>query len=276
MNLVACIVLKSEDGIDEYYIDIAIRSLVPYVSGIYIQDQGCTDDTIKVIQNIKTSVPIFIEEELTNLPRFSAGYNECLYRNKAIERCEQLFRPEWIVQNDADDFFTNYFFERFLEMDSKGELAGAKSIYYATERFIAPGFKSGYRGDMVEMGGQYFHDGHNKVWRADAKPRYPVTDGGAFHHALTDLYPAIVMSPNEVCNIHLHRSFGPKAFNYWRSEGDVFDETVPFNPRRQAPKLWCAPANMGSWVKSDYQWTWYVMEKWERWGDLDEQRRSYK
>lgn len=280
MKICSVIVLKSTDGIDEYYIDMAIKSLLPYVSGIYVQDQGCIDNTIKVIRDTvkagPTVVPLIIEHVLNPHPRFSLGYDECLYRNMAIARCEELFPDaEWLLQNDADDLFTPYFFETIAKMEAIGHLEGINSIFYATERFITPEMKSGWRGDLVEFGGKYYHDPHNKVWRSSLKVRYPEKKDGQFHNVpVTDMYPVKIIEG--ICNIHLHRSFGPKAFSYWAQAGDVFEKTIPFNPRKQAPKLFTDPQNMGSAVSAGFEWPEYILYKWAQWGDLDYQRRNYK
>jgi hypothetical protein len=63
--------------------------------------------------------------------------------------------------------------------------------------------------------------------------------------------------------------FGPKAFNFWRSDGDEFEETKPFNPRKQAPKWFSSPVNMGSAIKIDYPWPDFIMDKWKEWGVYD-------
>jgi hypothetical protein len=276
MKTAAVLVIKSSDGIEEFYIDMVMKSLMPYMAGIYVQDQGCTDNTMEVIrQTVAGAVPLIIEEEHNPLSRFDRNYLEQKFRNKAIERCEELFNPDWIVQNDADDFFTSFFFDKFISMGEKGELKNINSIFYATERFITPSHKSGWRGDSSEYGGQMWHDPHFKVWRAAIKCRYPVRESGFFHYTpITDCNPAFCMQG--VCNIHLHRSFGPKAFDFWRHDGDQFENTIPFNPRKQAPKWFNSPQNRGSWIETDFVWPSYVLDKWAQWGDLTEDRRDYK
>jgi len=278
MKISAVFVIKSENGIDEYYMDMAIKSVLPYVSSIYVQDQCSTDNIVEIIKEIVgNKVPLAIEQVSAPFHRFSIKYNEPVYRNSAIERCEKIFDPEWIVQNDADDLFTPYFYETVREIYEKGDLEGRNSIIYATERFITPGHKSGWKGDFVEFGGNMYHDPHYKFWRASIKLRYPVVEEGHFHNVPeTNVFPVYMMPPDKVCNIHLHRSFGPKAFNFWREGGDEFENTIPFNPRLQAPKKFTGPQNMGSAVEVDFEWPEYIISKWDEWGDLTENRRNYK
>jgi len=143
MKIACCTVIKSENGIDAYYVDMALKSLMPYVCGIYVQNQGCTDNAIDVIkQTIGNEVPLVIDEFQTGLPRFHMDYNEPLYRNKAIERCEEEFDPDWMVQCDADDIFTPYLFEQVDKLQDNGELDRYNGILYASDRFITPEYKS--------------------------------------------------------------------------------------------------------------------------------------
>ena len=257
ISVVMC--LKSDNGLEAYYIDMALQSLLPYVNSIYIQDQGCRDNTSSVVKGVVGGkVPLLIEEEPNPHPRFSLDYNEPAYRNKAIERCEELFNPEWILQCDADDIFTPHLFESVMAAD----LTGYNGIFYASDRFITPEYKSGWRGDLIEYGGKLWVDPHYKFWRASIRLRYPDVQAGHFHNVpTTDCNP--VFCVEGICNIHLHRMFGPKAFAFWKGDGDVFEETKPFNPRRQAPKMFSSPVNMGSAVRCDYPWPDFILDKWK-------------
>lgn len=269
MKIVCCMVIKSEGGIDAYYADMAILSLLPYISGIYVQNQGCTDNAIEIIkETVGQKVPLIIEQEITNLPRFSLEYNEPFYRNKSIERCEELFDSDWIIQCDADDIFTPHLFERAMEAHQRGVLDRFNGIFYASDRFITPEYKSYWRGELIEYGGKMWTDPHYKFWRTSFKVRYPVREAGHFHN-VPQKDPSPVLCIDGICNIHLHRMFGPKAFNFWRYDGDVFEETIPFNPRRQAPKFFNSPQNMGSAVRVDYPWPDFIMKKWMEWGYYD-------
>lgn len=265
MNIAVCMCLKSSEGIEAYYVDMALKSLLPYVSVVYVQDQGCTDDTIEIIKvTVGDKIPLVIEQEFNPLPRFSMGYNEPKYRNKAIKRCEEVFSPEWILQCDADDIFTPHLFETILATD----LTGINGFFYASDRFITPEYKSGWRGDLIEYGGRMWVDPHYKFWRASCRVRYPDREGGQFHNVPTN-DPSPLLCVDGICNIHLHRMFGPKSWNFWRSDGDVFEEKTPFNPRTQAPKWFSSPQNMGSAVKVDYPWPDFILNKWKEWATYD-------
>ena len=269
MNIAAVMVLKSSNGVEEYYVDMALKSMMPYVSGIYVQDQGCTDNTIGVIKKtVGDAVPLMIEEVYNPFPRFSLEYNEPLYRNGSIERCESVFNSDWIIQCDADDIFTPFLFNQVQRLENTGILSCYNGIFYSSDRFITPGYKTGWRGDMIEFGGKMWTDPHYKFWRTSVKLRYPERDAGHFHNTpAKDPHPVICVEG--ICNIHLHRMFGPKAFNFWRSDGDVFEETIPFNPRKQAPKWYSSPQNMGSAIKVDYPWPEFIIRKWKEWANYD-------
>lgn len=269
LNIACVMVLKSENGIDAYYIDMALLSLLPHVNAIYVQDQGCRDETIEIVkETVGNRIPLIIEKEFSTHKRFDETYNEPLYRNRSIERCEELFNPDWMIQCDADDIFTPFLFEKVGEFEKLGKLEGYNGIFYSSDRFITPEFKTNYRGDLVEYGGRWWVDPHYKFWRTNFKVRYPAREAGHFHN-VPARDPAPLLCIEGVCNIHLHRMFGPKAFAFWRQGGDVFEETKPFNPRRQAPKWFNAVQNMGSAVRVEYAWPDHIMNKWKEWGNYD-------
>jgi glycosyltransferase involved in cell wall biosynthesis len=279
MNIAACMCLKSVNGIEAYYVSMALKSLIPYVQGIYVQDQGSMDNTIEVVrETVYNTLPrrqLVIEEEPNPFPPFSLDYNEPRYRNKSVQRCEEVFNSDWIIQCDADDIFTPHLFETVQAAETSGVLANCNGVFYSSDRFISPQYKSGWRGDLTEWGGKLWTDPHYKFWRTRLRLRYPEIEAGHFHNVpITDCNPCFGVEG--IANIHLHRMFGPKAWNFWRSDGDVFEETKPFNPRKQAPKLWSAPINMGSAIKVDYPWPDFILNKWAEWGDLNEDRTDYK
>jgi len=257
---------------DEYYADMAIKSILPYVDAIYVQDQGCTDGSIDVIREAAgEGVRLFIEEGVHGLPRFHPEYNEPLYRSRAIERAEEIFGNPWLLQIDADDVYTPHFFETVFEREAAGELEPINSFRHSSERFITPQYRSQSDHAKQIIDGEPYYDPHTRLWRAGLGTQYipnPAFPGSHFHGILHP-EPMPVMWIKGVCNIHLHRSFGPKAFVFWAEGGDEFEYTRPFNPRRQAPKWFNHTVNMGEAVRCDHDWPDYILDKWNEWGEYD-------
>ena len=109
---------------DEYYVDMALNSVLNYVDAIYVQDQSSLDNSVDVIiETVGERVPLVIEMVKTKLPKFHVDYNEPYYRSLAILRVENLF-PEcdWILQQDADDLYTPFFFEQVKKIEESGEI----------------------------------------------------------------------------------------------------------------------------------------------------------
>lgn len=65
MKIVAWMVVKE----DEYYVDMAIKSVAPFVEAIYVQDQKSNDNTVKIIQESVGKTPLWIDEVDTGLER---------------------------------------------------------------------------------------------------------------------------------------------------------------------------------------------------------------
>ena len=265
---------------DEYYVDMALKAALPYVDGIYIQEQGCTDDSVKVIrETVKHQVPIVIDHVPHNLGRFSPAYNEPEFRNQAIDNAEMLFpKNDWLLQCDADDLYTPLFFESVKKLDAEGKLEGFNSIRQSGERFISPEWRA-QEGDnelgiIQEIDGVKYLDPHTRLWRMRQGVRYVVnpefSDGDfPFLHCVLMPEPVPVYWLPGICVIHLHRMFGPKAWAFWEEGGDVFERRTPFNPAKQAPKWFAADVNMGNAKHTPYDWPDFVIEKWLKWGEYD-------
>ena len=265
---------------DEYYIDLALRSSAPHVQGMYIQDQGCTDNSIEVIKETMKDypdTPYVIESEFTHLPKYKSVEYE--FRAKAVKRCEEIFKPDWLLLLDADEFFTEEFFELLNTVDLKGY----NGVFSSCERFITPEYKDACFQSSIwindkgwktkEKGnGKRYTDPHCRFWRSGLGIKHVQNPGsGGFLHCMLSPEPEpMYIAPSEGTYLcHLHRSFGPKAFEFWSEGGDIFEWKTPFNPRRQAPIWWSNEINLPSAEKSNFRWPEYVMKKWREWGNYD-------
>jgi hypothetical protein len=266
LDIVAVMVVKD----DAYYVSMAIKSVLPFVRGVYIQDQMSVDGTYGEIKKLK-SEKIWVDlVDTGHKERFEPTYNEPYWRSLALRRAEELFNPAWILKIDADDMFTPFFFHRLdvlLADDSAIEgvrVSGDRPIskdYWAME-----GSYELEKTEFCPEGGRY-GDPHTQLWRA-GKYYYiqnPALPGTNFHPVLFPDPQPVYWLPG-LCNIHLHRTFGPKAFAFWAEGGDVFENKTPFHPPTMAPKWYNHKVNMGSAEKRIFEWPDYVIEKWEVWG----------
>jgi len=264
MKIAAWLVVKDE----EYYVDMAIKSVAPYVDGVYVQDQYSTDNTAEIIEASIGSTPLRIDKINIGLEKFNRQYNEPFYRSLAISCCEEHFKPDWILQIDGDEIYTPQFFETVKKLDQSGELSKYNGVRHATERFIAPQYYAQNLRALQTVNGQTYHDPHTRFWRAGRDVRYVSNPGiKGFFHCIPRPQPDPILWIPGIMHIHLHRTFGPKAFPFWKEGGDLFEQTVPFNPKQQAPKWF--DKNMEEAVFTDFQWPDYVMEKWNKWGCYD-------
>lgn len=267
---------------DQYYVDMALKAALPYVDGVFIQDQSSTDGTIEVIHKTldDSEVPYCIEIEPHGLPRFSKEYNEPHYRTLALEMAESAF-PEnyWLLQCDADDYYTPYFFEKLNQLNESGELKPYNGVRQASDRFVTPEYRA-QQGDnslgiRQEVNGVSYLDPHTRLWRYGLGCKYVINEELTqeseypFLHCILEPEPMPIYWLPGLCVIHLHRMFGPKAWAFWGEGGDKFERTTPFNPRRQAPKWFNDMVNMGDSVYTDYDWPEFIMEKWKQWGVYD-------
>ncbi len=267
MKIAAWMVVLSLDGTEEYYIDMALKSIIDHVSGIFILDEGCTDNTIKIAREVVgDKVPLYVEYYPTNLPRFDPTYNEPHFRTRAVTRAEQVFKPDWLLKIDCDDVYTPLFFERLQQLEESGELAQYNSIRHSSERFVTPEYRTASEHALEVVDGVNYYDPHTHCWRSGLAVQYIPNPNmsGYLHCVLSPTRLPELWLPG-IVNIHLHRSFGPKSIAFWREGGDVFEHCTPFNPRRMAPKWFENSLNMGSAVHTPYPWPDYILSKWQKW-----------
>lgn len=262
MRFSAYMVIKD----DAYYVDMALKSILPYIEGIYIQDQGSSDGTVDVIKSCpyQEKIVLEVEEDLRNIPRFhSELYDEVYYRNKALVRAEEIFSTDFICKFDADELVTPLLFKKIANVSGD-----VRSICVEESRFISKNLVSADNETYgVLRDGRLYCGGHILFWSAGRGIKYVRNPAfsNSFHPILApDPHPQVWIPG--ITHIHLHRTFGPKALDFWREGGDEFGNEFPFNARVMAPKWFHARENLGTAVKVDFDWPEYVLEKWQKFG----------
>ena len=259
MKIAAYMVVKN----DAYFIGMAIKSVLPYVCGIYIQDQMSDDGTWEKIQEIGRGEKKIVGEQVDTGPgRFHDGYNEPFFRSMAVERCEEIFKPEWVLKLDADEIYTPFFFEQL----EKADLKDYEAVRVAGDRFISKTRRSNHPSSMeTSPEGVKFVDPHTQLWRAGLGIRYMQNPFFTRFHPILSPDPWPQYWLEGICNIHLHRIFGPKSLPFWRDEGGG-NMVHPYHPPTQAKKWYESSVNLGNSEEVDFVWPDFVLEKWKDWG----------
>jgi hypothetical protein len=193
----------------------------------------------------------------------------------AIKRAEEVLSPAWVLKIDADDCFTEYFFKRL-----EGLLAGNPEFEGVCVSGDRPISKEYWGTNGVNQfgithwspeGGR-FADAHTQLWKA-VKYYYvnnPTLPGSMFHPVLRPNPDPVYWLPG-LCNFHLHRTFGPKAIQFWHEGHDLYgldeviDDSKPLYPPTSCPMWFNHSVNMGTAEKRDFAWPSYIIEKWEKW-----------
>ena len=258
MKIAAYMVVKN----DAYYVQMAIKSVLPYVVGVYVQDQMSTDGTGTEILKLGDNRIYLDRVDTGQHDRFEDAYDEPYWRSLAVEKCEQVFKPEWILKLDADEIYTEYFFNEL----GKVNLDKYEAVRVAGDRFISKTRRSNHPSAMeTSPEGVKFIDPHTQLWRAGLGIKY-ITNP-----AFTKFHPILHPDPwpqywlEGIANIHLHRMFGPKALLFWQDEGGG-NMTHPYHPPTQAKKWYESSVNLGNSERVDFEWPDFVLEKWASWG----------
>ncbi len=261
MKLAAYMVIKD----DVFYVDMALKSISPFIEGIYVQDQGSTDGTIELIEKVKKDFSNIVLEIVPHpYPRFDIRYDEVEFRNKALARCIELFNSDWVCKFDSDELMTEHFFNTIRSAD----LSKYNAICTSESRFISKDMLSADKEAYgFQINGNWYYGGHVTFFRSSLGVRYRKNPqlSSSFHPVFTIDPDPYYWIPG-ICHPHLHRTFGPKAFDFWAEGGDVFERTNPFNARIMAPKWFNHKINLGTSEKVDFRWPEFVLEKWEKFG----------
>lgn len=278
LNIAAFMVLKN----DFYYLPMALQSILPYVKGVYIQDQMSTDGSYEKakelmkqfdldnFENPDNPIGLCVEQIDTGTDeRFGSKYDEPRFRTMAVKRAEEIFKPDWILKCDADEIFTEHFFNSLANLLSDPDFSqGVNGVKVAGERFVSMTHRSMYpEGMEFSPSGVPFPDPHVQLWKANHGHYYiPNPAFNGYFHPILLPSPKPIYWLEGICNIHLHRTFGPKSFNFWAEGGDLFERKSPFHAPTMAPKWFQSERNMGTAEKVDYKWPEYVLTKWREWG----------
>jgi glycosyltransferase involved in cell wall biosynthesis len=202
---------------EEFYIDMAIESVISKVDGIFILDTGSKDKTLSVISNFKQDKIVLEQKDFGSNFRFGCDLEgvedrcqrQVEARNYAMKRAIEIFNPQkFIIQLDADEIFNDRFFEILESLE--GDCLG-----HSTDLSITSHTVSSHPLDIEIWNGIKLFDPHVRVWRASLPIHWAEREG---RHVVPRLdgyrdyldIPNRVVTSNNV-HFHLHHSFGPKC-----------------------------------------------------------------
>jgi len=261
---------------DGYYIDMAIKSVLSNVDGIYIFDNGSDDNTIEVIESFHSD-KIYLEKQRYTTEygdsyslidcavhpywRWDEQYDgnslEAHTRNYAMKRCMEIFTPHWLLNLDADEVVTQLLFNRLNQLD----LDIVTSVEHNTDRFI----DSQHIAREPNTWGYMRYDPHIRFWNTKTPMKWlrqrreyghvriigpqEVTDGNEFSPSrCTNKWIEHLRKYGEenriflydILHIHLHRMFGPKSAYFFEHYGNnhEFKVKVDFNWEQELPFVW--------------------------------------
>lgn len=257
---------------DEYYVDMAIKSVLPYINNLYILDNGSEDGTIEIIEAF-SSDKIHLEKIKYDFPcasfdrghhtithpywRYDEQYDgnslEAQTRNICMRNCIETFNPDWLIQIDADEVFTKLFFDTLKKLNS----SNISAIAHSTDRFIT---EHHIARDPVKWDGDIY-DPHRRSWKANVPVKWIKPDKGNKHVVprmpqISVIMPQIsVIWIDGIVHIHLHRMFGPKSKSFLDNmDKDFYDEQMKHSK------------------KVNFDWDSelpFVAEKWREWGGFN-------
>ncbi|MCP3681912.1 MAG: hypothetical protein GY861_04405 [bacterium] len=194
---------------DEFYIDMAIKSVIDFCD-VYVLDTGSKDRTMEIIRSFDNKKhKVFLEEkDFGGNLRFEDCYREKDARNYAMARCLDVFDPEWLIQLDADEFYTE---EYFHLIDTSVKDLKALSFGHSTHVLTTPTMISNDPADMSRWAIGKLFDPHVRSWKAGILVRWEHPEG---RHVIPSFngrdIPAYCATKRPV-HFHLKYSFGPKS-----------------------------------------------------------------
>lgn len=291
MKKIVVLVVRDE----EFYIDMALDSIISDVEGIYILDTGSKDRTLSIITDFATRFPNKIvceDKDFGGITKFAVGYREMNARNFALERATAFFDPDWIICMDADEVFAKKFWTYWGTRINMNHT----TVGHPTECPTSPEpiMISRHPQSMVNWRGQQLHDPHVRIWN-NRKQKVRWIHPNGRHVVLSsngqnDLSCDVIIP--EPVHFHFHHSFGPKSIYSYLSAGLItqpgnLDGTLPtsdiynqaiyerdfpqlFNEKGQFmvnKQLLQANKSISIPLVEEFKFSSIVTDKWQKWGD---------
>jgi glycosyltransferase involved in cell wall biosynthesis len=218
---------------EEFYVGMAIQSVIDYVEGIYILDTGSKDGTLEVIEDFQKRYPgkiILEQKDFGGSRRFdntpSNFYREMDARNYCLERAEEIFKTvDWFIQLDVDEVYNKRYWDCFEEIE---KYPIAISFGHSTNMLSSPytvmdvDASCSIWGNAVTGKRERLFDPHVLAWNRNKLSVGWIHSPGR-HVCKVLKGTKSVLKPTFITgdhvHLHLHRSFGPKSLSGWFTLG---------------------------------------------------------
>jgi glycosyltransferase involved in cell wall biosynthesis len=291
---------------EEFYIELAIRSVIDRAYGVYVMDTGSLDGTISIMEKLRLEYPskIFFDRKFFGGKyRFDmgpfvkgqppSGFDEAKARNYGFERAKQVFPDyDWILSMDADEIVTPLMFDEI----QKAHHIGALQLGHGTTTPMTPyTFLDDPKDKKIIIDTMInkpysLDDPHIKAWRKEL----PVSWGywGESYHIAHFIPEDKRLVSTEEVNLHLHYGFGPKAIHGWICEWsdtvfgfakangiplEVCEQQFPYEEKfpdwfvngKFKPKKEVLQGVLDKSVLLEHPLPRYVLDKWNSWGNYE-------
>jgi glycosyltransferase involved in cell wall biosynthesis len=227
---------------EEFYISMALESVIERAYGIYILDTGSTDKTLEIVKQFQDKYPkkrIVLEEKFFGgsvkwetpegrekiddiVPK--NGFREIMARDYAYKRTLQEFPDlDWFVLIDGDEAINNDFFDEVEWAHSMGAwvLGHSTILPSSTTTMWQTGNATDYRPlrDGIRHIDLKLFDPHPRAFTPQS-----ADDTKLFHRHLK--FHKMAVSDKHI-HFHLHYAVGPKAIYSWLLDWKYAENSVP-------------------------------------------------
>ena len=291
---------------EEFYIEMAVRSVLDRSYGVYILDTGSTDSTLNVIKGLNSNKIVVEQKNFGGKFRFDmgvweddskppSGYDEAKARTYAFKRAAEVFpEHDWVLATDADEIVTDAMFDEV-------ERAGARQAFQLGHASLCPLTPYTYLNSEKDrriiwdtLGVRdipySLFDPHTTAWKKNFPVQWTYGKGG--FHICPVIPNAGRMVTTKDVKIHLHYGFGPKAIHGWLCEWTTtvwqfarkhgisladaekqgpYMEKFPdwFINGKFTPKHDLLKSVIERSLPLEIQLPKYVVDKWNEWGDYE-------
>ncbi len=208
------------------YIKDVVEAHLLWADAMYFLDTGSTDGTLEYLKSQVSERVIVEEYSIKYVPQYEVEWKEMenpfpevTVRNYALQRVEELCRPDWLIQLDGDEIF----------------LSDTKKILLESEHHTCIGHSTINPVCKLEehtperRGGYTLYDPHVRIWKAGQGIKYinnPAFKGKQFHCIPVSnqagkhlFHHPLIKFIEQPIHFHLHWMYGKKVTSFFTQKG---------------------------------------------------------